>query len=131
MGTSFWARRSAALYLLAWLMLGLLLSSLTAAATSADAGASLLFAVPLTLIYASACGFSAYYLCRAYPLATKPLGAVLRVFAFTAVSAALLWCALGSTWAALWQSLAPQWQGVTVSRPFADRKSTRLNSSHG
>lgn len=119
MEPGFWARRSAALYLLAWLMLGLLLSSLISAATGAQAAASLLFALPLSLVYASACGFSAYYLCRAYPLASRPLGAVLRVFAFSAVSAAILWCALGAAWAGLLQSLAPQWQGVAVSRPFA------------
>jgi two-component system sensor histidine kinase AlgZ len=119
MGESFWARRSAALYLLAWLMLGLLLAGLIAGATSASVSASLLFALPLTLVYASACGFSAYYLCRAYPLAHKPLGAVLGVFFFSAVSAALLWCAAGAAWAALWGWLAPGWGSVTLSRPFA------------
>ncbi|MBQ5948201.1 sensor histidine kinase [Massilia sp. ST3] len=119
MGASFWVRRSAALYLLAWLMLGLLLAGLINATTGAGAGASLLFAVPLSLVYASACGFSAYYLCRAYPLAGKPLGAVLAVFFFSAVTASVLWCAAGAAWASLWQSLAPDWEAVRVSRPFA------------
>ena len=96
MGESFWARRSAVLYLLAWLMLGLLLSGLINATTGASMVASLLFAVPLSLAYASACGFSAYYLCRAYPLAGKPLGSVLAVFAFSAVTASVLWCAAGA-----------------------------------
>ena len=69
--------RGSALYLLAWLMLGVLLAGLIKATTGADAGASLLFALPLTLCYAIACGFSSYYLCRAYPLAQRSLGAVL------------------------------------------------------
>ena len=119
MGEGFWARRSAALYLLAWLMLGLLLSGLINATTGAGVLASLLFAVPLSLVYASACGFSAYYLCRAYPLGGKPLGAVLAVFSFSAVTASLLWCAAGAAWAALWQALAPDWEAVRMSRPFA------------
>ena len=119
MGESFWARRSAVLYLLAWLMLGLLLSGLINATTGASMVASLLFAVPLSLAYASACGFSAYYLCRAYPLAGKPLGSVLAVFAFSAVTASVLWCAAGAAWAALGQALAPEWEAVRMSRPFA------------
>ena len=119
MGASFWARRSAALYLLAWLMLGLLLGGLINATSGAGVAASLLFAVPLSLVYASACGFSAYYLCRAYPLASRPLGAVLAVFFFSAVTASLLWCAAGAAWAALWQWTAPDWEAVRMSRPFA------------
>jgi len=119
MEASFWARRSAALYLLAWLMLGLLLAGLINATTGAGMLASLLFAVPLSLAYASACGFSAYYLCRAFPLAGKPLGSVLAVFSLSAVTASALWCAAGAAWAALWQALAPEWEAVRMSRPFA------------
>ena len=119
MGEGFWARRSAALFLLAWLMLGLLLSGLIKATTGASMLASLLFAVPLSMVYASACGFSAYYLCRAFPLAGKPLGSVLAVFAFSAVTASVLWCAAGAAWAALGQALAPEWEAVRMSRPFA------------
>jgi hypothetical protein len=111
-----WARRSVALYLLAWLMLGLLLAGLIVASTGAGPGASLLFALPLTLFYACACGFSAYYLCRAYPLAQRSLRAVLTVFFFSALSAAVLWCALGSAWAALCRLLLAD--AVMLTRPF-------------
>lgn len=115
---AFWARRSVALYLLAWLMLGVLLAGLIVTATDAGPAAGLLFALPLTLCYAFACGFSAYYLCRAYPLAQRRLGAVLTVFFFSGLSAALLWCAAGSAWAALCRLLAPD-ASVVVNRPFA------------
>ena len=118
MNGGFWARRSVALYLLAWLMLGVLLAGLIVALTDAAPLASLLFAVPLTLCYASACGFSAYYLCRAYPLAQRSLAAVLTVFFFSGLSAALLWCAAGSAWAALCALLLPDGRTVAPTRPF-------------
>ena len=118
MGGFFWARRSAALYLAAWLMLGLMLAGLLDATSGAGLAASLLFALPLVLVYAAVCGFSAYYLCRAYPLGRKATPAVLGVFFLTAVCAALLWCAAASGWAAWWQWLAPQGRGVLMSRPL-------------
>jgi len=117
MDGGFWAGRSAALYLAAWLMLGLMLAGLLDATTGAGMPASLLFALPLMLVYASVCGFSSYYLCRAYPLAKKSLRSVLVVFFLTAVSAALLWCAAAVAWAALWRWLAPSMGGVLLSSP--------------
>jgi len=116
MGGGFRARRSAALYLAAWLMLGLMLAGLLDATSGAGLAASLLFTLPLVLVYAAVCGFSAYYLCRAYPLGRKPMPAVLGVLFLTAVFAALLWCAAASGWAAWWQWLAAQGQAVVMSR---------------
>jgi len=118
MSGGFWARRSVALYLLAWLMLGLLMAALLVVTQDAGLGPSLLFAVPLMLFYASACGFSAYYLCRAYPLAQRKLRAVLLVFVASGSTAALLWCAAGSAWAGLCALLIDS-GGVVVTRPFA------------
>jgi two-component system, LytTR family, sensor histidine kinase AlgZ len=114
-----WARRSVVLYLLAWLMLGLLLAGLINASTQAGALASLMFALPLTLVYACACGFSAFYLCRAYPLSARTLAAVLTVFFFSALSAALLWCAAGSMWAAVCTLVLGQGDAVRFTPPFA------------
>jgi len=119
MSGALWARRSVVLYLLAWLMLGVLLAGLMVASLDAGPGASLLFALPLTLFYACACGFSAYYLCRAYPLAQRSLGAVLTVFFFSGLSAALLWCAAASAWAAVAALVTGPGQAVAVTRPFA------------
>ena len=111
------ARRSIALYLAAWLLLGLLLAGLIVAATGARVGASLLFALPLALVYGCASGFSSYYLCRAYPLASKPWHAVLPVFAATAVCASLLWTAAGSGWSELLHGAGAGF--LVVTRPFA------------
>lgn len=116
MGT-FGTRRSTALYLAAWALLGVLLAGLMVAAGDALWSASLLFAVPLALVYGCASGFSSYYLCRAYPLASRPLVAVLGVFTCTAVCASALWTAAGGGYAELLRSLAPGLPLMT--RPFA------------
>ncbi|MGB9110616.1 MAG: sensor histidine kinase, partial [Telluria sp.] len=55
---------AALLYMLAWMLLGLATAALLAAG-GAGWGASLLFAVPLAIVYANATAFSAYYVCRA------------------------------------------------------------------
>lgn len=119
-----WGRRSGALYLAAWLMLGLMLAWLLDATRGAGMGAagfgaSLVFALPLVLVYAGLCGFSAYYLCRAFPLARRPLPKVLAVFLVSAASAALLWCVAGAAWASLCAALAPDAQAVRMTRPLA------------
>ncbi|MEW6373367.1 MAG: histidine kinase [Pseudomonadota bacterium] len=111
------ARRSVALYLAAWLLLGLMLAGLIVAATGSLWGEGLLFALPLALVYGCASGFSSYYLCRAYPLASKPWYAVLAVFGCTAVCASALWTAAGSGWSDLLREAAPG--ALTVTRPFA------------
>ena len=111
------ATRGSALYLAAWALLGVLLAGLMVAAGDAPWGASLLFAAPLALVYGCASGFSSYYLCRAYPLASKPLPTVLGVFTCTAVCAAALWTAAGSGVGEAVRALAP---GLPpMSRPFA------------
>ena len=110
-------QRGSALYLAAWALLGVLLAGLVVAAGDAPWSAGLLFAVPLALVYGCATGFSSYYLCRAYPLASKPLFAVLGVFACTAVCASALWTAAGGGYAEALRGLAPGLPSMT--RPFA------------
>jgi signal transduction histidine kinase len=98
--------RGAALYLLAWLMLGVLMAVMLAA-TGEHWGASALFALPLALLYAFVTGFSSYYLCRARPLAGDDLVAVLTMFAIAAACAAGLWTLAAAGWNGLWRALAP------------------------
>ncbi len=114
---AFGTRRSTALYLAVWALLGGLLAGLMVAAGDAPWGASLLFAVPLALVYGCASGFSSYYLCRAYPLATRPWYAVLGVFTCTALCAGALWTAAGGGFAEALRGLAPDLP--LMSRPFA------------
>lgn len=100
--------RATRLYLLAWLMLGLLLAAMLAAA-GADWRASLLFAVPLALVYAYATGYSAYYVCRAYPLGQAPLPAIAAGIGLSAVCVAALWCGMGMAWSSLLALLLTPW----------------------
>jgi two-component system sensor histidine kinase AlgZ len=97
--------RSSLIYLAAWLMLGLLLAGVLAYA-GAGWAFGLLFAVPLVLVYAVATGFSAYYVCRAYPLAQRHPLAIGAGIGATALCAAALWCAIGAAWGSLLPSAA-------------------------
>jgi hypothetical protein len=109
----FASRRATTLYLLAWTMLGLLLAA-RLAASGATWTASLVFALPLTLVYAFAAGYSAYYLCRAYPLGQRSAGTIALGIGATALAAAGLWCAIGAAWNGLWQALAPDFATVDL-----------------
>ena len=94
-------RRGGLLYLLVWLMLGLVLSVLVAGSTGAAWIDSLLFAVPAMMVYAIATGFSAYYLCRAYPLSDKSAWSIIMVFSFTALTAGGAWAGVSMAWNSL------------------------------
>ena len=69
-------RRPLLIPLIALLFAGLIVFTTGAAWINA-----LLFAFPVTLVYAFATGFSSYYLCRAYPLADKRLAPATRLAA--------------------------------------------------
>ena len=104
--------RGAALYLLGCLLLALVLAALVASMAGAGWTNSLLFAVPLLMLYAVGCGFSAYYLCRAWPLTQQSGASILAVFCVSAVMASAGWTGLGNAWNALLQSAG---QGIEMS----------------
>jgi hypothetical protein len=106
--------RAAALYLLGCLLLALVLAALVASTTGAGWVNSLLFTVPLLMLYAVGCGFSAYYLCRAWPLAQQSGMSILAVFFVCAVMASAGWTGLGNAWNALLQSAGAQWAGIDM-----------------
>lgn len=108
--------RATLLYLLAWVMLGLLLAAMLAV-SGAGWGESVLFAVPLALVYAYATGFSAYYVCRAYPLDRRRPLAIAGGIGATAACAAALWCAIGAAWNSLLAALAPHGYVAVASPP--------------
>ena len=108
--------RATALYLLAWQMLGLLLAAMLAV-SGAGWGASVLFAVPLALWYAYAAGFSAYYVCRAYPLGRRRPLAIAAGVGMTAACVSGLWCGMGVVWNSLLSALAPDGYVPVASGP--------------
>jgi len=107
----FSTRRSLVLYLLVWLMLGVLFAGLLIFATGAAWANALLFAIPVTMVYAFATGFSSYYLCRAYPLTEKRIGAILLVFFFSALISGLVWGAFCVLWNAMLEALE---EGIVI-----------------
>lgn len=105
---SFATRRGAALYLLVWLMLGAVLAALVVAGAGASWIDAMVFAIPVTLVYACATGFSSYYVCRAYPLANKSFTSIALVFCVAATVSASLWSAICVFWNSLWNTLGPE-----------------------
>jgi hypothetical protein len=109
-------RRGAVLASMAWLLLGAGLGTLLAASSTTRWTAALLFAMPLTLVYGSAIGFSAYYLCRAYPLAARSPTLIVLVFMLAAACAGTLWAAAGMAWRELWMAFAPGMMELDANR---------------
>ena len=107
MNARFFRRRLLLTYMMVWLLLGLVFAALIHAATGAALADALIFSVPVTLVYAVACGFSVYYLCRAFPLADKPAQVIIGVFLVSAAMAGALWTALCLLWSDLWQAGIP------------------------
>jgi two-component system sensor histidine kinase AlgZ len=64
---------------------------------NADGPDSLLFALPVTLVYGFTC-LSAYYICRSFPLVDKKIGALLVVMLANSTVTALLWDGLALGW---------------------------------
>ncbi len=108
-------RRGAALYLLVWLILGTVLGGVIVSAFGAGWSNALLFALPATLVYAFAAGFSSHALCRAFPLTERRPSTVVAVLSLAALMSALLWTLLCRAWNALWLVLGVDWAGIALS----------------
>ena len=107
--------RSLALFLLVWLMLGLVLAGVVVSSAGGRWVNALLFSVPMTMVYAFATSFSAYYLCRANPLSQKSVGAIVLVLGFAALLSGALWLGAGLALNQLWLSLAVEWAGLAIT----------------
>ena len=105
-------RRRLALYLLAWLLIGLLLS--VGVRSDADWTTAAAFLVPLCLVFAFI-GLSTWYLCRAFPLTgTASVWALIVVQMTGAAAASAIWIGLGYVWAAALDGLF----GEPAAQPF-------------
>jgi two-component system sensor histidine kinase AlgZ len=112
------SRQGFTLYLLAWLMLGLMLAGLIASGTGAGWSNSLLFILPPTLLYAFAAGFSAYYLCRSHPLAERTPAVLGAVLGGAAVLSGAMWCLAAVGFNSALQSAALGWAGIEPGHPL-------------
>ncbi len=106
-------RHKLASYLLAWLIAGVLIAKLLVVEQLTSWNTALLFSLPVTVIY----GFiasSAYYVCRAQPVAGRRLFAALALFACAPLVAGSLWLALCLGWNNLATSL--QWWTINFTQ---------------
>jgi hypothetical protein len=90
-------------YLSAWLVLGVLLAAVLTRQGLAWFD-TLLFLLPLLIVYAFIC-LSAWYVCRAMPLATSSVSSVLAASALAAIMAGGLWIALTEVWLSMLGSI--------------------------
>ena len=60
-------------------------------------------------------GYSAYYLCRAYPLGSPKAGSIPLVFTVAAVLSGFVWLVLAQAWNGLCELAALAWLGIDLS----------------
>jgi hypothetical protein len=116
-GATLVGRRGALVLIPAWVLVAQVLAVLTRYACDTGWSNGVLFAVPPMLLYAFACSFSTYYMCRAWPLAQHQGVAIAGVFAISAVLAGAGWTALAGLWNAFLLSFGAEWAGVAAARP--------------
>ena len=88
------------LYLAVWAGIGALLGAVLSMFTPRPIAHTVIFVAPLTLFYAFDC-LSAWWVCRANPLASTPPERLVAVIAGASFLASALWVALGALYAAL------------------------------
>nr|WP_315396099.1 histidine kinase [uncultured Duganella sp.] len=115
----FSSRRGAALYLVVWLFIGIAVGGVISLSSDAPMANAMLFAIPINLVYAFAVGYSAYYLCRAYPLGSRRPAAIVLVLLAAALVCGTLWLLLGHAWNGLTKSLEVAWAGLAITRPLS------------
>ncbi len=105
------------LYLIAWVLLGVLLAALVKFMASLPWLEALALALPLAMIYAFMC-LPAWYLCREFPLAQTPPAKLVSVHGVAAILSSASWLALGKGWSLLlarpdfFPNLASQYEQV-------------------
>jgi len=114
----FSSRRGSIVYLLVWLFLGSALGGVVTLSSEARLANALLFAVPVCLVYAYMSGYSAYYLCRAYPLGSDKARTIPLVFSVVAVLSGFIWLVIAQAWNGLCELVEPGWLGVELTKPL-------------
>jgi hypothetical protein len=108
-------RRGLVIYLLVWLFLGGALGGVIRVALDTPLANAMLFAVPLNLLYAFAAGYSAYYVCRAYPLGSRRAGQITLVLTVAGVVSGFLWLSIANLWNGLCLLLGAAWSGIVIT----------------
>lgn len=106
---------SLALYLAAWVVIGLLLAALVAVPDHFDWLASLALALPMVLLYSFVC-LSSWYICRAFPLQATVFPTLLLVYSVAAFLSSSVWILVGKGWA---MALNRLWFGEMIETQYA------------
>ena len=96
-----------ALYLLVWIVLGLMCATLLAVPGKAPWSIALAFSLPMMLVYAFM-SLSAWYICRAFPLEKTPVATLLTTLALASFLSSTLWSLVGLGWATALETLLPE-----------------------
>ncbi|WP_432383424.1 sensor histidine kinase [Duganella sp. P38] len=108
-------RRGLVIYLLVWLFLGAALGGVIWLASETPLANAMLFSIPVNLEYAFATGYSAFYLCRAYPLGSRRPGQIALVLTVAALASGFLWLIVGNLWNALCLLIGTGWAGIQIT----------------
>ncbi|HCA78973.1 MAG TPA: sensor histidine kinase, partial [Bacteroidetes bacterium] len=90
-------RERVAVYLIGWLIFGVMLAAVLALPRDFSWLEAGTLAVPLTLVYGLIC-LSSWYVCRVYPLQKSPVAQVLAIQSLAAIITILVWVLIGSGW---------------------------------
>ena len=90
-------RKKLGLYLIVWMIPGLLIAVLSVLSENMTGVFALAFSIPATAVFAFI-GLSAYYLCRSFPLQQGKTLQLVFVFLLASVLSSVLWVLIGNGW---------------------------------
>jgi sensor histidine kinase YesM len=88
------------LYLVVFLLIGLILAALLKVSGNIQWGAAILFAAPMSVLYGLMC-LSSWYVCRSFPLKTTDPIRIAAIFVVAAIVSSGLWILIGEVFASL------------------------------
>ena len=92
------SRSGVLLYLTVWLLLGIVLGGAVSALGDVPMLPAMLFAIPATLLFSVAGGFSAYYMCKANPLRERSPAVIMVSTPLGTALGGPMVATLGGTW---------------------------------
>lgn len=110
-------RGALVLYLVVFLLIGLILAALLKVSGDVQWSAAISFSVPMSLLYGLMC-LSSWYVCRSFPLKTTGPVRITAIFLVAAVISSSLWILIGEVFASLLSSFP-------VAATLSNRSSTQ------
>jgi len=96
-------RTGLVLYLLVFVVIGVVLAALMNISTDVQWGAAIVFSIPISLVFGLMC-LSSWYICRSFPLKTTSPFQITAVFSIAAITETAVWVFVGQIFASLLSS---------------------------